>query len=91
MWRFARNELHHFAGLSHLLRRFYESIRDDAEPPIAYRDILRVSLMIHETIRQLGGAMKGRGDRIERLPGIGTGGSPRLRGEGRGAMPGSRG
>jgi predicted dehydrogenase len=53
VWRFARSEFHYLAGLSHLLRRFYESIRDDAEPPIAYRDMLRVSLMIHETIRQL--------------------------------------
>ena len=46
-WRnvgwFARSESHFFAGLNRLIALFYDSIRRDGPPPIAYRDILWVS------------------------------------------------
>ena len=51
--RFARSEFHYFAGLSHLIAKFYDSIEFDAPPPIPYRDILRISALMDEIFRQL--------------------------------------
>jgi predicted dehydrogenase len=51
--RFARSEYHYFAGLRHLIGLFYASISDNTAPPVAYRDMLRVSAMTAEIIRQL--------------------------------------
>lgn len=51
--RFARNEFHFFEGLNTLFSLFYGAIRDDAAPPIAYRDILRVSAWMDEIWRQV--------------------------------------
>ena len=51
--RFARSDFHYFAGLRRLLTLFYASIVNGAPPPIPYRDILRVSAMTEEIIRQL--------------------------------------
>lgn len=50
--RFAKSDFHFFRGLHHLIRSFYESILHDAEPPIPYRDILRVSAWLDEVFRQ---------------------------------------
>lgn len=51
--RFARSDLHFFAGLNRLLRSFYESIANDTPPPIPYGDILRVSAWLDEIFRQV--------------------------------------
>lgn len=51
--RFARSEFHYFAGLRRLIALFYASIVDDVPPPIPYRDILRITAMTEEIIRQL--------------------------------------
>jgi predicted dehydrogenase len=51
--RFGRSEFHFFSGLNHLFRGFYRSILDDGPPPIAYRDILRISAMLDDIFRQL--------------------------------------
>lgn len=50
---FARSEFHYFAGLRRLIGLFYASIVDDTPPPIPYRDILRITAMTDEIIRQL--------------------------------------
>ena len=47
--RFARHDFQFFAGLGELIRRFYDSVENDAPLPIAYKDILRISRML-ETI-----------------------------------------
>lgn len=51
--RFAKSEFHFFSGLSTLMRRFYESIRDNTEVPIPTSDILRVSGWLDEIFRQI--------------------------------------
>lgn len=51
--KFARSEFHFFSGLHYLIRAYYESILDDAPPPISARDIVRVSAMLDEIFRQL--------------------------------------
>ena len=50
---FIRSDLHYFAGMNELMTRFYDSIENDSAPPIAYRDILRVSAMMDEIFRQV--------------------------------------
>jgi predicted dehydrogenase len=57
--RFARSDYHFFAGLNRLLRLFYRGILDGGPPPIASRDILRVSAVMDEVFRQ---AAQGRAD-----------------------------
>lgn len=44
--RFARSDFHFFAGMHHLIARFYDSIRDGAELPISYRDMRRLSALM---------------------------------------------
>jgi len=51
--RFARNDFHYFAGMNQLFSLFYESIATDGPPPIAYRDMLRISAWMDEIWRQL--------------------------------------
>lgn len=51
--RFARADFHFFSGLNHLFRAYYRSILDGTPPPIAHRDILRVSAMLDEIFAQL--------------------------------------
>jgi predicted dehydrogenase len=51
--RFAKSEFHFFSGLNRLIVLFYESIIRDVQPPVPYRDILRVSRMTDEIIGQV--------------------------------------
>ncbi len=51
--RFLRSDFHFFAGMNELISRFYHSILHDTDPPIPYRDILRLSWMMEEIFRQL--------------------------------------
>lgn len=51
--RFAHHDFQFFAGLGELVRRFYASIKGDTAPPIAYHDILRVSLMLERVWEEL--------------------------------------
>jgi predicted dehydrogenase len=57
--KFARADFHYFAGLRTLVAKFYESIINDAPPPVSYRDISRVSAISDEIFRQL--SREGRG------------------------------
>lgn len=41
--RFRRSQAHYFAGMNQLIRRFYDSVENDAPLPISYRDMLRVA------------------------------------------------
>ncbi len=41
--RFLESDFQFFAGMSELFRRFYRSIEENAEPPIAYHRIVRVA------------------------------------------------
>lgn len=65
--QFAQSEFHFFAGLNQLIRRFYESIDAGGEPPISYRDILRISWMLDQTWQQLETA---RGQRRAQAPAL---------------------
>ncbi len=51
--RFLRSDYHFFAGMHHLIRRFYDSIRSGAELPISYRDMHRLSVVMDEIWRQI--------------------------------------
>lgn len=50
--RFLKSSYHFNAGLSELIRRFYDSIVDNTEPPIAYPDILWVSAIMDQVFAQ---------------------------------------
>jgi predicted dehydrogenase len=43
MRRFFKSELHYFTGMRTLIDRFYRAILEEAYPPIAYREICRVT------------------------------------------------
>jgi predicted dehydrogenase len=49
--RFARGDIHYFAGMHRLFTLFYESIRDGTEPPIAPADIRRVTAIMDDIFR----------------------------------------
>ncbi len=51
--RFLRSDFHFFAGMHTLIARFYDSILNDAPPPIPHRDIARIGWMMDEIFRQL--------------------------------------
>ena len=51
--RFTHARAHYFDGMRQLLTEFYLAIEEDSEPPIAYRDILRVSSMMEEIFQQV--------------------------------------
>lgn len=53
VFRFARSRLHFFAGMNHLISKFYASVVDDEPPPISYRDMLRITAFIDEIFLQL--------------------------------------
>jgi predicted dehydrogenase len=50
--RFAGNDFHFFTGMNTLFSKFYESIQNDGPPPIAYRELLRISAWMDEIFRQ---------------------------------------
>jgi predicted dehydrogenase len=54
--RFAHSDFHFFFGLNQIISRFYKSINEGAPLPVSYRDILRISWMIDEVVRQMNGA-----------------------------------
>jgi predicted dehydrogenase len=60
LWRFARSDFHFFAGLNRLFRMFYESILEGGPPPIAHRDILRVSWIMDEVFTQIRSSARSR-------------------------------
>jgi predicted dehydrogenase len=51
--QFRRSEFHFFAGMSELLRQFYEGIRIGGAPPIPYAEILRVANVMDRVIEQV--------------------------------------
>jgi predicted dehydrogenase len=51
--RFARSDFHFFAGLNHLIAAYYRSITLDEPPPIAYRDMVRIAVMMDDVFAQL--------------------------------------
>jgi predicted dehydrogenase len=57
--RFAKSDFHFFSGLNYLFRAYYRSILENAPPPIAHRDILRVSAMLDEIFSQLDAQRRG--------------------------------
>jgi predicted dehydrogenase len=50
---FSHARFHYFDGMRRLLSEFYLSIENDSPPPIAYRDILRVSSMMERIFEQV--------------------------------------
>ena len=55
VFRFAKSDFHFFAGLNRLITLFYDSIIQDQEPPIPYRDILWVSRVTDSVNEQVFG------------------------------------
>jgi predicted dehydrogenase len=51
--RFARSDFQYFAGMQRLIALFYDSILTDSAPPLAEREILRISVMLDEIFRQV--------------------------------------
>jgi predicted dehydrogenase len=51
--RFAHARFHFFDGMRQLLTEFYLCIENNSEPPIAYRDLLRVSAMMDRIFEQV--------------------------------------
>ena len=51
--RFLKSDFHYFSGLNRLFGMFYDSIVNDVDPPIPYRDILRIAAMMDEIFRQV--------------------------------------
>jgi predicted dehydrogenase len=49
--RFLRGRIHYFAGMNRLFTAFYEAVRRDSEPPIAYAEIRRVTALMDEIFR----------------------------------------
>jgi predicted dehydrogenase len=54
--RFARNDIHYFAGMRHLFRRFYQAVTSQGAPPIAYDQVLRVTSVMDEIFRATNGS-----------------------------------
>jgi predicted dehydrogenase len=52
VWRFVRSDMHYFAGLRELSRRFYAAIQSGGEPPIPYAEIRRVTALMDEIFDQ---------------------------------------
>jgi predicted dehydrogenase len=50
---FSHARFHYFDGMRQLLTEFYQCIEKDTPPPIAYRDILRVSAMMERIFDQV--------------------------------------
>jgi predicted dehydrogenase len=50
--RFLRSEFHYFQGMRTLLDAFYEAILNEGDPPIPYRDMLRVAAWMDEIFAQ---------------------------------------
>lgn len=46
IWRFARGDIHYFAGMKELFARFYASIQSGGDAPIAAEEIHRVTLLM---------------------------------------------
>jgi predicted dehydrogenase len=51
--RFVASDYHYFAGMSYLIRAFYDSILHDAPLPISTRDMLRIAWMMDEIFAQI--------------------------------------
>ena len=51
--RFSHSRFHFFDGMRCLLSEFYRSIENDSPPPIAYGEILRVSVIIDTILGQV--------------------------------------
>jgi len=46
MWRFARSDIHYFAGMKTLFEQFYDSIQKQSRPPITKNEILHVTRLM---------------------------------------------
>ncbi len=51
--RFAKSEFHYFAGFRNLVDEFYDAIQTGGEPPIPYRDMVRISMVQDEIWEQI--------------------------------------
>ena len=60
LWRFAKSDFHFFAGMNYLIRAFYSSIVEERPVPIAYRDLIRISVMLETIWKQLDLARQAR-------------------------------
>ncbi len=52
VWRFIRSDIHYFAGMRELFRRFYDSLIEGGDPPISTAEMRRVTWIMDEIFRQ---------------------------------------
>ncbi len=52
VFRFLKYQFHFQSGMNELFRRFYQSIRDDHDPPISDREILTTAQLMDEILAQ---------------------------------------
>jgi predicted dehydrogenase len=50
---FIRNEFHFNSGMKSLIRLFYESIKNNLDPPISYREIILTSLILDSIFNRI--------------------------------------
>lgn len=53
VYRFSRSRFQFFAGMHHLIDRFYDAVRNDAPLPIPYEEMRRMSAVLDEIFRQI--------------------------------------
>ncbi len=46
LWRFAKADIHYFAGMKTLFEKFYESIQTGSESPVSAHEVHRVTLLM---------------------------------------------
>jgi len=56
--RFMRSDYQFFAGMKNLFIRFYDSIRNNTDPPISYKETLRVTAIMDRIFEQINEARR---------------------------------
>ena len=51
-WRFVTGDIHYFYGMRNLFAAFYDSIRNDSEPPISYDEMIRFTGLMDDIFDQ---------------------------------------
>lgn len=59
LWRFMKADIHYFAGMGTLFRRFYQAIEQKTEAPISVREVRQHAWLMDEMVRQCQTPSKG--------------------------------
>lgn len=52
VWRFAKADIHYFAGMKNLFQAWYDSIRTGGDPPVSFNEIRRVTDLMDRIFAQ---------------------------------------